>query len=394
MGQEKNNIALLVAWNLSKYNNKYYTLNTHYVYLEYISKKYNKVYLVSSVSNDILTNSNAIKENKCINKLTNINVIELPQTKSYLSSQKQIFKYYKTIKRVAKDIDLFYTRVPDPFCWMPKLLFRKKTIMHFVGDTIDATKYNEKWSWLKKRIMICGYLPDYLLTLWAGRGSKVYTNGYHLADRLSKYGIKATPVISSTIREKDLDNNVLSITKKQTNKITLVYLGYVRFAKGMNLLMNLWLQLKKQNIDFHFNMIGEGEMYEEVKQFIKQHHLENNITLYGHIGDRKQINDILQNSDIFVFPSLSEGSPRVVVEAMAQGIPVMSTPVGSLPTTFTNKESIRFFDFNNTEQALDIIKDYVNDKQLFEQQRKKAFNMVKENYTIERFLEKVFSYEA
>ncbi len=381
------NIALLASWSLVQSGSYIYIPTTHYVYLNYVAGLYDEVYLISPLSKD-----ESKKKGKIVN-FPNVRIIPLPHNGSYLGALKNIMAYRRALRQVCDKVDVIYCRVPDPFSWMPALLFKKKTIMHFVGDTIDATKHNEKWSWLKKKVMIAGYLPDYWLTLKAARRSKVYTNGHHLADKLKKHRIKAIPVISSTVSEKDLheDFKALPIEKGIVN---ITYIGYVRFAKGMNCLMEFCKRLKNENIQFHFHLVGGGEMFDDVKAFIEREGLSDKVTMYGHIDDKAKMNEILRNSDLFFFPSLSEGSPRVVIEAMAQGTPVMSTPVGSLPTTFEDGKTIRFFGFDDAEKAIEIVKEYLADPVSFEAQRQQAYRIVSERFTIEKFLSKVFSYEA
>lgn len=382
-------IAILTAWNLIYNKNKYYIMNSHYYYLKYLSEKYKKIYLITTVKYE--SNNNYYK---CIESINNIEVIELPYAKNHKNSQKYIIKYYKAIKKISSKVDIFYSRVPDPFCWMPSLLFRKKNIMHFVGDAIEVTKYNEKWNIIKKIIMIFGYIPDYFLTLIAAKKSKVYTNGYHIANKLKKFNIKANPVISSTVSRDSLDDEIIYQEHKNCKKIEIkiIYLGYIRYSKGIKCLMELWNKMNNNKINFIFNVIGEGEMMNEVKEFIKNNHLESKIILYGHIDNREKINTILRESDLFIFPSLSEGSPRVVIEAMSQGVPVLSTPVGALPYIFKDGEDIRFFNFNDAQQIMEIIKEYYNDSRAFILQRENAYKKVKQNYTIEQYLSKIFNY--
>lgn len=376
-------ITLLTGWNLTRSGSKYYISGTHYMYLEFISTKYEKIYLLSSVSR-VLNERNS-KEIV----FSNIEVVELPYSGSFLKAQKSVIKYYKTIKSIAGKTDLFYCRVPDPFCWMPGLIFHKRTIMHFVGDTIDATKYNEKWSWIKKKVMIAGYYPDYLLTILAAKKSTVYTNGFHIANRLKRYSINANPVVSSTISEKIFDDNLPDLNT-QESPIRIIYVGYIRFAKGMNCLMHLCEKMQDSGFDYIFDVIGNGEMFEELKNFVKNNKLENKVILHGHVDDKTKLLQMIRSSQLFFFPSLSEGSPRVVIEAMSQGIPVVSTPVGSLPTTFEDKKEIRFFDFNDYEMAYDIIKSFLSERSSFEKMRDEAYKKVKNNYTIEAFLGKIF----
>ena len=134
-------------------------------------------------------------------------------------------------------------------------------------------------------------------------------------------------------------------------------------------------------------------MYYDVKTFFDKEGMANCVTMHGHVDKREEMNAILRSSDLFFFPSLSEGSPRVVIEAMAQGTPVMSTPVGSLPSTFKDRESIRFFEFNDVNGAVSIVKDYQRNPKDFEKQRIMAYQMVANNFTIEKFLSQVFRYE-
>ena len=117
---------------------------------------------------------------------------------------------------------------------------------------------------------------------------------------------------------------------------------------------------------------------------------QNKVILHGHVDDKTKLLQMIRSSQLFFFPSLSEGSPRVVIEAMSQGIPVVSTPVGSLPTTFEDKKEIRFFDFNDYEMAYDIIKSFLSERSSFEKMRDEAYKKVKNNYTIEAFLGKIF----
>lgn len=378
------NIALLVSWHLMKWNDNYYIANTHYVYLKYITKHYDNVWLISTISAD----SSSSKALNSLEDFTNLIVVELPAIKSYINALSFITKYYFAIKSVTKKVDIVYCRIPDPFSWMPRLLFNKPCIFHFVGDTIDATWHNEKWSSLRKRIMILGYYPEYLLTLWASSKSIVYTNGYHIAKKLETFGIKAVPLTSSTV---SIDEMPVELPKlRLSKKLHIVYVGFIRYAKGMTCLMGVCKKLKDNNIDFVFDIVGDGEMMLDLRNFIEKENLHGYINLCGRIDDRKNLLTKIRESELFFFPSLSEGSPRVVIEAMSQGIPVVSTPVGSLPMSFTDKDSIRFFDFNDVDAAYNIICEYIYDKSAFEEQRNRAYELVKSKYTIEKFLGKIF----
>ena len=114
-----------------------------------------------------------------------------------------------------------------------------------------------------------------------------------------------------------------------------------------------------------------------------------NVHFLGHIDDRARINHIMRNHDIFCFASLSEGSPRVVIESMANGLNVVSTPVGSLPHVFVNNKDIVYFDFNNHEMLFEKIIFLINNDNDASLIRESAFCKIKK-YTIKNFLKKIF----
>lgn len=381
-------IATLVSWNLIKRDNQYFASNTHIIYIEYLSLHFEVVYLITPV---IVSDQTKLFEN--LNSFRNIVVVELPYSSSYLAAQKYFFVYLNKIKQTLKFTNNIYCRVPDPFCWIPQLCFRANTIMHFVGDTIDASRKNERWSLFKKIIMITGYLPNYWLTLLAAGRSKVYTNGSHLFYKLKKYRIDAFPVVSSIIKKSDIGNKV-SHNKDQFSRVRLIYIGYLRHAKGIDCLMKLWKKLDDNNIDFIFDVIGDGELFDEIKLFIKLKKLEEKVLIHGMIDSRIKINELLDSSDIFIFPSLSEGSPRVVLEAMARSVLVISTPVGSLPTAFDNNSEIIFVDFNDVDGFYEAIKKYIRNRADYNQIVNNAFEKVINNYTADIFFEKIFTFKV
>lgn len=383
-------LGLLASWNLVCDEGQYYTLNTHYSYIEYVSTLYEKIYLVTSVR---YAKATGVDKKYCVSQFNNIEIIALPEVTSSLQAVKLYPKFKRAVKETIPKVDVFYSRTPDPFSWMPALYGHPRTIMHFVGDIIEAANMNVKWSWLKKKLMILGYMPEWHLTLKAAKKSVCFSNGHHIVERLAKHGVKAEGVVSSTVSIDSFPDSLPSLPVEK-GRLHLTFLSYISYHKGINCMMEVILKLRKRGVNFLFNIAGKGDMLPDLEKFVAENNLSDSVKLLGHINDRNKINELFGQSDIFFFPSFSEGSPRVTIEAMSQGVPLVATPVGSLPYCFMDKDNIRFFGFNNADQATDIICEYVKNPQPFIEQRNRAFNEVKEKYTREKFLSKVFVYEA
>lgn len=374
-------IALVASWCFEKIDNEYYCPATHYLYIRYAVSLFDKVYLVSPVKN-----GDIIPLGKTLVSFDNFEIIEMPHFEGYLGAQRYKKQYRKAIEELENQVDTFYCRVPDPFSWMPALYTSKPVIMHYVGDIVEATKQNINFSWLKKRILLAGYYPELKRVEKAASKSKVYTNGVHIAERLAKKRIQATPVISSTMSESDF---ATVLSPLQHNPFRLIYIGYLRYAKGIDTLMEVIKELKNREFSFTFDIVGGGEMYNQIATFIQTENLENHVKLHGHLDDRTQMFDLLKKNDLFFFPSLSEGSPRVVIEAMGQGLPVLSTPVGSLPGSFREDEEILFFPFKDAPTAANKIINCANNLNILNKIRTNSFTKVRNEFTIENFLGKV-----
>ena len=87
------------------------------------------------------------------------------------------------------------------------------------------------------------------------------------------------------------------------------------------------LQSNRPELLFKVQIAGEGKERSNLQQLVKRSGLEQRVTF---LGRRLDIPDLLFQSDIFVMASDSEGTPNAIMEAMAAGLPVVSTDVGDV----------------------------------------------------------------
>lgn len=384
---QDNRLTILAGWTLSLYEGSYYIMSRNWSYIERMLEFFGEITLVAPVKvvkiKDEVQSLRKIPSNQ-------LSIEPLPYSKGSVDALKYRRTYEKTIKKVASKTDLFYCRVPDPFCWMPAQMTDKPVIMHFVGDTADVTKHNIHFSWLKKQVLLVGYSFEYKRILKSARKSTVYTNGSHLSEKLRKQGIKATPVVSSTITKEDL---ALEPLRPLSNKpLTIIYVGYLRYAKGIDTLIEVIRRLEDRHFNYQFHIVGDGDMYSTLQHLIDDLKLDNHIYLHGYTDNRDKLLSLLRSSDLFFFPSMSEGSPRVVIEAMSQGCPVLSTPVGSLPRCFEENREILFFPFKDAEIATSKIIEVGQNLEMLTQLRDRAYRKVSERFTMEEFIRTITTY--
>ncbi|NMA66487.1 MAG: glycosyltransferase family 4 protein [Clostridiaceae bacterium] len=118
----------------------------------------------------------------------------------------------------------------------------------------------------------------------------------------------------------------------------IVAVGRLEYQKNHKMLINTFSKLASDNKKIKLRIYGEGSLYTELNNLIKSKKLHDRILLCGRTTDMRQV---LLDSDLFVLSSNFEGMPNSLLEAMAVGLPCIST---------------------NCPGSCDIIKDEINGK--------------------------------
>ncbi|HXK40859.1 MAG TPA: glycosyltransferase family 4 protein [Candidatus Paceibacterota bacterium] len=158
-------------------------------------------------------------------------------------------------------------------------------------------------------------------------------NQKQVPDFLIKAGVPKEKIIYIPAIYVDLD---IFRPMNLPKEYDLIFVGRLEKNKGINLLLETASKLKAQILNFKMIIVGSGPLKESLKFKIKNLKLQDNIMLYGWAKDSLEIAELMNKSKILMMPSYNEGGPRVVVEAMACGVPVLATPVGIVPDLLKN----------------------------------------------------------
>ncbi len=377
---------LIHAWALHKCNGTYYISYTHWIYIREIAKYFDKLMLLSPVKDHVQIPSGM---KRLSDACANADVEELPWFNSYSDAIKHVFTFRGAYKRCSTFCTHVYVRYPTPFGWLSMYYFKPaQRIFHFVGDPVHTIKTNPDIPLIKRYLKAGLFLPEHKMYLRACRDTtRVFTNGEHLQKKLSGAGIRARALVSSTLTESDFyfDKN----KEIDANAPKLLHAGYLRKAKGLDTLLDAFKKVHKKLPLATLTVAGEGEQLNHLKQRIAEMGLSNQCRFAGHIEDRGEFNQLLRSHDIFVFTSISEGSPRVVMEAMANGTPVVATPVGSLPGMFRHGYHVLFAAVNDSDEIAQKIMDLLQDTAKAKMLGRNAFDLVKQ-HTLQTFIRKIF----
>ena len=112
------------------------------------------------------------------------------------------------------------------------------------------------------------------------------------------------------------------------DEFTLGYIGRLSPEKGVKYLVKAASFLKRMQVPIKVLLIGEGSEREELERLVKDCDLDDTVIFTGF---RKQIDQWISGLDVFVLPSLTEGTPLSLLEVMACGVPVVASAVGGVP---------------------------------------------------------------
>ena len=110
----------------------------------------------------------------------------------------------------------------------------------------------------------------------------------------------------------------------------LLCVGRLTPAKGQILLVQALAQLRDADLLFHLTLVGAGPDRARIEAAIAAHGLGHHIALTGALT-QDEVRERLARADVFVLPSLAEGIPVVLMEAMSCGVPCVTTPVNGIP---------------------------------------------------------------
>lgn len=112
--------------------------------------------------------------------------------------------------------------------------------------------------------------------------------------------------------------------------IELAYVGWLDPVKGLDYLIDAMGLLAQTRTDFRLTLYGGGISHEPLTARVDELGVAQRIHFAGWIP-ADEVRDALVASDIFVFPSLQEGMPNSLLQAMACGLPVIATHITSIP---------------------------------------------------------------
>lgn len=146
-------------------------------------------------------------------------------------------------------------------------------------------------------------------------------------------------------------------------KYDLVFAARLEKNKGIINLIKAVEIIKEKKPDTSLLIIGSGPLKKSIQEYIKDNDLEKNVHLSGWLETLNDVARAYNSARVFINPSFNEGGPRVVLEAMACGLPVVTTRVGLSLDIVKDGENGLFIDWSPNDVA-NKINDLLNNQKM------------------------------
>lgn len=312
-----------------------------------------------------------IEEDMLLSSGDGVEFFGLPQ---YRGAKEYVLRYNaikKAMKNVVEGCSCAIFRIPSPIANLVKKEVSKKGLpwaTEIVNDPWDnfapgvfksllrpiyRVHFTRQVKEYAKKANGASYVTQYALqNRYPSHAKKYgetdqYFESYYSSIRLNK---------EYFWRERKLD------TKKDIFTIVHINSCITDFSKGHDIVIKTLKELRERGISIRVKFIGDGPKRPYFEEMAKSLAVDKYVEFTGLLASAEEVRKELIKSDILIFPTLGEGLPRTVIEAMAVGLPCLSTNVNGIPELLSAEYLIEQKDYN---KFADVAERILSDSDLY-----------------------------
>lgn len=290
----------------------------------------------------------------------NVSFAPLPMVRGMKGYVKNVISFLKDAKKAVRDEDCAIIRLPSIPATFVEFVYARKHkpyALEVVVDPLNAYAGNK---------LAAKVLTEQLRKSCLNANGVSYVTQYALQEQ---YPSRAR--ISGKNTEEYFESYYSSIILKEGffapareyskigNKVKLVHTAnnINNDVKGHDVVIEVVKKLNDLGIDASVTFIGDGDLRPELEKMAEVLGVGTKVVFTGLLGSAMEVREKLLDADIFILPTKAEGLPRAVIEAMAVGLPCLSTPVNGIPELLEKEYMFDPLDVGGfTNKIVDLLK--------------------------------------
>lgn len=165
----------------------------------------------------------------------------------------------------------------------------------------------------------------------------------------------------------------------------ILYIGSLKEIKSPDTLLDAFNNIGKDEIK-HRNLklifVGTGLLEKNLRRKTIEFGLEGFVTFTG-LVHYEDIPNYFKMADMYIMPSKFEGTPKSLLEAMFNKLPIIASDVQGINNVLTDHENALLFQVNNSKNLVSKIKILLSDKHLAERLAENAYNLFHKKYSFD-----------
>lgn len=261
----------------------------------------------------------------------------------------------KNFIRFKMELDAFMREYADQYM----AIWVNVCTLSNIDYLIAAKKYG-----ISKRIIHChnssndgGMFKYYIHQYNRNRLEKYATHFWSCSEDASPWFFNQKIINSSNykvivnaidVKKYDKDEHAREFYRREFgihDKIVIGHVGRFHYQKNHFFLIKIFKCLSDRDERYHLLLIGQGQLEQQIKEYVIRENLESKVTF---LGVRNDVDKIYQAMDLFLFPSQSEGLGIVALEAQAALLPCILSE--ELPRIVKINDNVKFVSLRNTPE--------------------------------------------
>ncbi len=260
----------------------------------------------------------------------NTTIVPLPFFRTHAQAYRHGLTIARILRQHAPSLDAINCRGTAPMGYLLWWFTRSRNvpfIYHFAADPFEVLDRSPVYRGIYGKFARFAYSIEFAIQKHIMRRNYSFTSGSAIYERYREITPNIEPLVTSSLQDEDYYLRKDCCT---SDLIRLLYVGRLKTWKALTYLIEAVNILRNRGCNVELDIVGDGDLRASLGQLAQKLDVSDHVHFRGSVLMGAALNEYYNSADIFVLPSLHEGSPKVVLEALGHSLPVVATPVGNV----------------------------------------------------------------